>query len=664
MKAKETWIALGGTQDADVAACYHELGDIYKYTTFDFPAAEKSYETALTIREQIGLKDPVILYRNYYSLAATNGSQRDFGKALSYGSKAVAIAETLGSRRQAQCAAMIANIYRDMGLTDLAKQHYLKALSLNNVTQDLDNKAWYYLCLGEMFKNEMQTDEALKYFNKAYDLYRRPDSRDQALFLSLLISMFDIYSTTHPQTAHSEKPVNNFQRNFKKLQKEIFQELASANMLRTTEAANTWLIIGKHHAQLSNYDSALISYQQALIASVPDFKTTDVLQNPTEDMVGFQYYVNEILTRKASALKTAFEKTADLTYLTKSMQSLKLAEKLLSKQRNTLDMEDSKWLFLEQNFDLYETIIENLYNARGQLHPDTIHREAFEYFERSKARSLADALTLTERGDEFNNQDTLFRVQTDLKRKLLSAQANITRGLEKSASSAELANYRNEIVELDRQIQTVKGEIEKKYPGYFNVKYGYGAIPLDEIKASLKKNDQVLLEYFWGSEGGYALGETEDQPLFYRVGSPDSIKSLINTLLIQLTASGSSTNLERYKQFCSSASSLYQKLMAPFAASLQAEQRIQIIPDGPISQVPFEVLLTAPANAEHVNYHALKYLIRSFPIGYAYSSSMLSRSAPKNTSTPSILAMGFTDGQTLGESNEQLSQLTGAAEEL
>src|SRR5690606_26645156 len=63
-KAKQTWAALRGTNDAEVAACYHSLGDIYKYTTFDFYSAEKAYETALAIRTRIGFKDPVVLYRN------------------------------------------------------------------------------------------------------------------------------------------------------------------------------------------------------------------------------------------------------------------------------------------------------------------------------------------------------------------------------------------------------------------------------------------------------------------------------------------------------------------------------------------------------------------------------------------------------------------------
>jgi CHAT domain-containing protein len=77
-------------------------------------------------------------------------------------------------------------------------------------------------------------------------------------------------------------------------------------------------------------------------------------------------------------------------------------------------------------------------------------------------------------------------------------------------------------------------------------------------------------------------------------------------------------------------------------------------------------LLSEPSNAADVDYRSLKYLIKSFAIGYAYSSSsMLNRDvSSRNVSSPSMLAMGFTDGRTLRDGETQLSQIVGAEEEL
>lgn len=664
-KAKEIWGSMNGYQK-QIADCYHDLGDIYKYSTFDFNTAEKCYEMALLIREQINFQDLPVLYRNYYSLAATNGSQRDFEKALSYGNKATEIVRNLEPHRQEQCAAMVANIYRDKGDSDLAKKYYFNALSLNELTNDLDNKAWYYLCLGEMFKYDSLPKEALYYFKKAYKLYTTPGVKEETLFMNLLINMSDVYSMESTMTKTGVAgSTNENDKNFRGTIRDIFKELDASNMLRSTEAANTWLIVGKHHAYKRRFDSAMFCFQKALMAAVPSFESNDILDNPTEDMIGFQYYVNEILTRKAAALKSNFEVTGKKEYLKESIVCLELAEKLLFKQRNTLDMEDSKWLFLEENFDLYENIIENLYQIRKSLPQDSFNILAFQYFERSKSRSLADALALAEKNKKISNQDSLFRLQSDLKHKLFIAQAQINKGLEKSIESSELSAFRNEVIELDQKLHAVKIAIEDKYPGYFNAMYGYQTVSLDEIRKVITTHKQVLIEYFWGRESVYALCVADDKISFQRIGSPDSIKSLINTLLGHLAEQKSSMDFKRFQKFTASSYELYSILIEPFKLLLKDKDRIQIIPDGSVNQIPFEILLEESSTSTTVNYRSLKYMVKTFSIGYAYSSSMLNHGAPnKKIVSPSMLAMGYTGGAQVRDSNTALATIQGAEKEL
>ncbi len=143
--------------------------------------------------------------------------------------------------------------------------------------------------------------------------------------------------------------------------------------------------------------------------------------------------------------------------------------------------------------------------------------------------------------------------------------------------------------------------------------------------------------------------------VFKRVGSPDSINVVVNELLSHLTDERSSMNQDAFDSFTNCASELYRLLVEPFAQLLIGESRIQIIPDGSISQIPFEILLEAPPLQTQVDYRSLKYLIKSFTIGYAYSSAMFARKASdKITSSPSLLAIGFTGGQTLSRRDGRL----------
>ncbi len=654
-KAKQIWTRLKGEWSEEVSNCYHGLVNIYKYYKFDFYEAEKCYEKALLIRERINFQNLDVLYQNYYSLAATNRSQHDFEKALSYGTKALDLAKKF-PRRTEMSSGMIANIYRDMGESLLAKKYYLNALVLNKRTNDLeylDNRAWYYNCLGETFKNDSSFAEAVAYFKMAYNLYEIPEVKDQNLFLNLLMNMIETYSLMGDE------------KNFIKKTRELSSLLDSLDMLHSKEAWQLWLLNGDHQQRKSNYDSALYYFQKSLIASVPSFISENFSDNPTEDKIGFRYVINESLVKKASVLKIKFLRTGDVTDLNQSLGCLRLAEKLLSKQRNTLDTEDAKWKFLDSNYDLYEDILSSLYHGEGELSLDTLNLLAFQYFEQSKSRSLADALAQAEQTRKISGEDSLLQVLADLKRQLFSAQDAINRESDKFPESQKVIALREDVVNVDKNIQAVKFALEEKYPGYFNVKYGYQPMALADVQKMLKTKKKVLLEYFWGNESVYGIGVSDQRVLFKRIGSPDSIRVVVNELLSHLTNERSSLGVELFKSFTKNAGELYRILVKPFGLLLSGEKRIQIIPDGSIGQIPFEILVEEPPQDMTVNYRSLKYLIKSFTMGYAYSSAMFLRKLGKeNVATPSLLAFGFTGDKRSGDGTMDLGEIAGAEDEL
>ena len=48
-----------------------------------------------------------------------------------------------------------------------------------------------------------------------------------------------------------------------------------------------------------------------------------------------------------------------------------------------------------------------------------------------------------------------------------------------------------------------------------------------------------------------------------------------------------------------------------------------IIPDGILATIPFEALLTDIPENDKIDYRNLPYLIREYPIDYAYSATLL-----------------------------------------
>ena len=170
----------------------------------------------------------------------------------------------------------------------------------------------------------------------------------------------------------------------------------------------------------------------------------------------------------------------------------------------------------------------------------------------------------TEQTRKISEDDSLLQVHADLKRQLFSAQDAVSKAAGKSDAADKVASLRDEVIRLDKNIQSVKFAIEEKYPGYFNVKYGYKPVDLAQVQKMMTAKDQVLLEYFWGKKSVYALGVNDKIVSFKRIGSPDSIQVVVNELLAHFTDPRSGMTQDVFNSFKKSAGALYQMMIKPF----------------------------------------------------------------------------------------------------
>lgn len=637
------------------AGCYHGLGDVYKYTVFNFQLAEEYYERALDIREKLHFSDTVILYRNYYNLAATNRSQQDYEKALSYGTVAVGLSDRMHDvERQEFANSMMGNIYRDMGNSREAIHSYEVALKLNQISGNTNARASHFQNLGETMFNDSLYNDALRFYAKAEALFKVSKDRDERLFLHMLNNKARAYSQ---KGDHAD---------FERTVQQLFGELNRTKRARSKEAADTYLMIAEHYARQEKYYTAVDQCQLALIASVPQFQSMDPADNPTVTMIGTSFSAGEILAKKGEYLSRLYRATRRDNYLRAALSCLYLAEQLLSEERNTLDTEDAKWAFLDTKYTVYESIIASLYESWKQRPSDEALTQAYQFFERSKARSLADALAAAEHARLIGSDDSLMRVHARLRAEELTIENRISDLAAKGNRHGEIAQLRTQLVALDRRLQECAKGIEQNYPGYFNAKYGQVLRPLADVQAIAGDEHRVLIEYFWGAEWVYGLGISADTLIFKRVGKSDSVSRAIAALLTHLHTDRQGPRDETFQSFVTSAHALYGMLVQPFEGMLGTAS-LQVIPDGAIGQVPFDILLPRRPDHSGVNYRSLKYLLKDRAIGYAYSAVMLRPPSEGIVSNPSLLAVGFTGGKperALNDHVNDLQEIEGAEKEL
>lgn len=622
----------GSGQSLQLANCFQGLADVYKYTVFNFQLAEEYYERALGIHEKNHSTDTITLYQIYYGLAATNRSQQDYDKAVAYGTVAVSLSRSLDIRRQEFANSMIANVYRDMGNSTDAIRSYREALRLNGTTGDATARAWHYQNLGETMLHDSLYQEALTYYNQAEALYRSGKARDERLFLHMLNRKARTYSEMRDDVR------------FQQAVEVVFAELKRTTRERSQEAGETYLMIANHYARDNKYYSAVDQCQLALVASIPQFNSLDTRDNPTTTMIGTSFFAGEVLAKKGEYLSRLFRATKRGTYLDQALRCLYLAEQLLSEQRNTLDTEVAKWAFLDTKYTVYESIIASLYEAWKEDRDDASLTEAYQFFERSKARSLMEALTAAEQARLIGTDDSLLRVHGRLKAEELTTENRIRDLAAKGSYPTEISRLREQLVAIDRRLQECTKAIEQKYPGYFAARYGQALNPLPDVQVMARDDRKVVLEYFWGAESVYGLGIAADTVMFQRIGSSDTVARVIERLVTHLHNERSGSSDGAFRSFVASAHTLYQMLVKPFEPII-GDANLQIIPDGKINVVPFDILLRQPTEKQTVDYRALDYLLKSRAVGYAYSTAMLRRDHRGPVSGPSLLAVGFTGGK-------------------
>ncbi len=654
-RARSIRIKVLGEWHEDVAKCYNGLGDIYKYNKFNFLEAEKCLEKALEIREHIHLDDDYQLARNYYSLAATNRSQMDYEKAIAYAIKTIELVKkTKDPVFLDRTYSMVANIYRDMNQMDDAKEYYQKAIALHPSTHEPQEMlAGYYMNLGETFRLQKNNDEALVNFRKGYGLIRQFGVKDKMTEVYLLQQMADALMSKGED------------QQFLKVSRELRNLLSDLKLMQSRSAAEELERMGNYFRRHSQPDSALYYFQKSLMAAVKTFHSVRYEDNPTREQIGMDFYVYEILFAKSQLLEDLYHRTKKKEYLMQAIACIELSEKLLSIGRNTIDMEESKWKFMDSHFDLYEKAISQLLELSLVQPGDSLLGKAFYFFERSKSQALTQAVANAGLRQKRGMADSILIVQENCKKTQFSLQDQLRKELSKPfPDESEVIRWRQQIVSVDRQIQQNKKHIEDRFPGYFKVQFDDAVPSLAEIQLVARREKVALLEFFWGTEDIYALGITGDDLRFKRIGKRDSIRVLAAPVIAHLVNEQVSVSNKEFFDFRDNAFQLFNLLIRPFDSLLVNHQRLQIIPDGLIAQVPFEVLISEENKSTEADYAALTYLVKQYDVSYAYSSSLLSRQVEKKYKKPSLLAMGFTGGEFLRSPEPGKPELSGSEKEL
>lgn len=196
-------------------------------------------------------------------------------------------------------------------------------------------------------------------------------------------------------------------------------------------------------------------------------------------------------------------------------------------------------------------------------------------------------------------------------------------------------SLRQQLIEVKNDHQILIEDLEKNYPEYARLKYGRQLLGQKEVQERLD-SETALIEYFLAGDGSiYAMVVTQTD---YYVASLD-----VENLEELVTGFRASMQDLAQEELQALSYSLFKQTLDPLISEAgQMIERLVIIPDGPLTFLPFELLTTSDSGSS-------TYMFEKYRISYGISATLyFDRSNQSNESNSKVLAFAPKYG---GEAN-------------
>jgi CHAT domain-containing protein len=201
----------------------------------------------------------------------------------------------------------------------------------------------------------------------------------------------------------------------------------------------------------------------------------------------------------------------------------------------------------------------------------------------------------------------------------------------------------NQLAQQVESFRKFREGLKARYPRYAALNRGDVTSP-DDLQ-NLLDSDTVLLEYFTGHDfiACWAITRNDVRsfvvPKSARISDKieDYQSALMNPNVSFMLARHEATEARPDEEPLAVGQHLFQRLIAPAVDGAGTVKRLVIIPDGPLSRLPFEALVIGTREDRPL------YLVDRFAVSYAPSATVFAtvKASAKNTAFPErLFAMG------------------------
>jgi CHAT domain-containing protein len=325
----------------------------------------------------------------------------------------------------------------------------------------------------------------------------------------------------------------------------------------------------------------------------------------------------------------------DVPMLRKAVTMLESALRFADSLRLQLTAPASRQRWLEKLYPVHTSAIEACFRLWQKTGETAMLESAFLRAEQSRSLQLLENLHKEQAERSAGVPDSLLEQERywgeQLNRREKNRLSWLGAGAIAEAHAAEAG-----ITEARQILSALVHDIEVKYPDYYRMKYSIRTAGIETVRKELLNDDeQGLVEYFVADSAIFIFIVTADAfqglRLTYDFPLDNWVSDFRNSIQAYPGASGKAAETLS-ATYADRAFRIYQTMVAPVQAAVHLPENLIVIPDGALSYVPFEALLSEmPADPQQFKRH--HYLLRDYRIQYGYSATQLADLQEQDTQT-------------------------------
>lgn len=484
-----------------------------------------------------------------------------------------------------------ADTYNDLGLCLRYQQQFAAAVEAHEkavslyITYAPDKKhtiAGFYENLGQCFLRQRQLTAARYYFEQSLAQHSLTEHQCR---VKLLLG----------HTFYAESRMEEALRQYRN----AFQ---SSSALPIALQLALQLSLAQTHTALKQYEKAERTLQMGL---------AQIEENATAALPNlFDYEKAQFQTAMGQTAQQQGRLNQALDFYRRALQQERLIQKRLHHEQ--------AGLYLYSNFsDLHRNLLEV---GVAKSHTDLSFIDtAFRYAEGYKGTQLRRALVRHQQianDSLLQKRQALYRQQYHLEQRYRYEQQL---GVYKNADTLHSLGER--LQHTQEQVRKLDAQLASARPAYAKWAQQDQLASMRTVQQTLQSG-QTFVEYALTGQQAFIFVITPDTVVLQEQAlPPDFRKKLANYYTLLRTRPDVYPNQATvFQQHTRTAHEIYRLLIAPIEEWLGPE--LIIVPDGPLSYLPFGTLLRRTPAAPHL-FARHDYLIRHHAINYAYSASLL-----------------------------------------